>query len=283
MSIGRVLVTAAVLLVGGCATILGLEHNDGADAGTDAGGFDVAKITHRDARARDAGTTPEAGGDAAMPPDAGGEDAPLCPRAFCACLGRDAALCLDFDEGSSAAAFGTVATVGGGKVSLAKGLSVPNALESRLPGSGIAAQATLGNAIGASANYNLRFVMQVGPCTLTEGAIAIATLVSSTGSTATIYMFGADGGVAVSTAPSLSEVGAFSVPIGGGGWTAVELQVVVGKEEVLTVANLDYTSLLTTPADAAVSDSSTLQIGQLAGQSRACTIRIDDVTVDQGN
>lgn len=64
-------------------------------------------------------------------------------------------------------------------------------------------------------------------------------------------------------------------------WTAVRLQVAAG-EEVLTVGPTDVTSLLDAPADAALSDSATLQIGQLSTQSGACTIFVDNVTLDHG-
>jgi hypothetical protein len=283
LSAARVVAAAAsVATLVGCATILGLEHNDSEDAGSDAG-FDVAKIVVHDAHMRDVGTRPDAGGpDAATQPDAR-TDASLCPSAFCACLGRDAALCLDFDEGTHANAFGVAVTVGGGELSLApSSLSPPQALESFLPGSGAAAQATLGNTVGVSANYDLNFDLQIGPCAL-QGSSAVVTLLLSTGAKATVDLFGLDGGfdggVAASTGSSALEGAIPVIPLGM--WTAVRLQVAPG-EEVLTVGPTDVTSLLEAPADAALSDSATLQIGQLSPQSGACTIFVDNLTLDHG-
>jgi hypothetical protein len=287
LSAAHVLAAAALAAtLAGCATILGLEHNDGEDAGSDAGGLDVAKIIVRDAHLRDVAARPDAGRkdagghDAAMQPDVG-VDAPVCPGAFCACLGRDAALCLDFDEGSSPSDLGIVVTVGGGELSLGPStVSPPHALESLLPGGATTTQAAiLVDTVGVSASYDLNFSLQVGPCTL-QGTSNVVTLLLSTGATASVGLFGLDGGpdAPVGLATGTADMGVL-IPLGV--WTAVDLQVSPGTQ-VLTLEGAAVTSPLDVPVDAAVSDSATLQIGQVAIQSNACTILVDNLTVDQG-
>jgi hypothetical protein len=285
----RTLVVAVVAAgaLAGCATILGLEHNDGVDSGVDAAKPDAAKPDAaqppRDARARDARmVVPDAGnGDASVQPDAGEGDASSCPQAFCACLGRDAALCLDFDEGTSASDFGVVVTAGGGQLSLAAtAISPPSALESLLPASGTAGQASLAATVGVSPNYDLNFDVRIGPCALVGGTTAVGTLTPSTGSAAVVNIFGVDGGVAISLGTPQAHGVDVIVPLGT--WTAVQLQVVVGEEEILTVGGISDSYPLAPVADAAVTDAATLLIGQLGVQSNACTVLIDNVTVDQG-
>jgi uncharacterized protein YceK len=280
-----------VAALSGCATILGLEHNDGADAGTtkpeEAGRTEMQDATaDRDAtKLEEAGRTERQSGSA----DGGLTHDAACRGSFCACVAKDAQFCADFDESLDLNAF--VVTTDGGMYDEAGVLTVvssesfspPHSLMTVSPMNsfGSVALATHTTETHGGTQYHLRFELRLGECKPFVTGELIATI-DVAPVKATLGLYESDAGMP-GLLPGQSSSSPLEAPIvvAPNTWTPIEfsLDLATRMETVAIVGGASIVYPLYLP-DAGVPATVTMSIGQSSGPSGQCTAYFDNVTFD---
>jgi hypothetical protein len=320
LSVIRTALACGALLLSGCATILGLEHNDGpsedggqlreasgavdgspidarhADAGhVDAGHTDAG---HGDAGHGDAGHTDaghgDAGQDATVPPDATApmdahSSGPCDASSFCACAAADAQFCADFDEiGTFETQFPIDLVTPGGAISVspAEAFSQPHSIVSQLSVDASTADAMTASfaftKAGAAQQFNLRFEAFAGDCTFRNSGDVIASIAVSPSLAATVKLENNNGENALLAGAGNEDEGV-PVAITENGWTAVTLSVdlAVGTETV-SVAGTTQALSPQVFSGSPASSSVTVTLGQSGQVASNCAVYFDNVTFDTG-